>query len=323
MAERGPSYLHAITNSEIGVMATNYYQQDLLRFPLVFIFPKEGTFWSNNPVCLVDADWVGTEEQEAAEIYRDYLLGPEAQGLATEEWLRPMDARFVPEEPRVEWKRTNIAVTREDVPPLESVSGETVEAIRDVFLQTKKPATVFILIDVSGSMRGRKLESARQGTISFLELLQKNDEVQIRTFSDDIQLMRPDGPVGQVGESLAATLAELHHRSDTAFYDAVCETVDKANTRIEQSRADNESRLFAIVILSDGIDTSSQLSEEKMMECLPGGEDAEGIKIFTIAYGSDADEDLLERIAVQSNGRFYKSDPENLAEVYERISFEQ
>ena len=162
-------------------------------------------------------------------IYRNYLLGPEAQGLATEEWLRPMDPSFVPEGPRVEWQRTNITITRKDVPPLESVSGETVEAIRDVFLETKKPATVFILMDVSGSMHGEKLESARQGTISFLELLQKNDEVQFFTFSDDIQLMWPDGPVGQVGESLAATLAELQARSGTAFHDAVCETIDIAN----------------------------------------------------------------------------------------------
>ena len=60
-----------------------------------------------------------------------------------------------------------------------------------------------------------------------------------------------------------------------------------------------------------------------MMDCIPKGEDAEGIKIFTIAYGTDADDALLESIANQSNGRFYKSDPENIADVYERISFEQ
>ena len=60
-----------------------------------------------------------------------------------------------------------------------------------------------------------------------------------------------------------------------------------------------------------------------MSDCLPSGETAEGVKIFTIAYGNDADEELLERIAVQTNGRFYTSDPENIEEVYRSISFEQ
>ena len=95
-AERGPGYLHAFTNSEIGVLATNFYQKDILRFPFVFIFPEGSVFWSNNPFCILDTDWVSDEKQEAAEIYHNYLLSKDAQEVAIEEWLRPANKSIGP-----------------------------------------------------------------------------------------------------------------------------------------------------------------------------------------------------------------------------------
>jgi Ca-activated chloride channel family protein len=78
------------------------------------------------------------------------------------------------------------------------------------------------------------------------------------------------------------------------------------------------------VLLSDGKDTSSALSENAMFQtCLPQSESADVVKIFTIAYGDDADEELLERIAERTYGRAFVADPENIAEIYQAISFEQ
>jgi Ca-activated chloride channel family protein len=60
-----------------------------------------------------------------------------------------------------------------------------------------------------------------------------------------------------------------------------------------------------------------------MMACLPSGEDAAGIRIYTIAYGDDAQAELMTAIAEQTNGKAYVSDPESIEEVYLEISFEQ
>ena len=60
-----------------------------------------------------------------------------------------------------------------------------------------------------------------------------------------------------------------------------------------------------------------------MFNCLPSGEDVEGIKVFTIAYGDDADEELLQRIAERTNGRAFVGDPETIEQVYLAISTEQ
>ena len=84
-----------------------------------------------------------------------------------------------------------------------------------------------------------------------------------------------------------------------------------------------EKRLYGIVILSDGMDTQSKISEAGMFECLPSGEDVEGIKVFTIAYGLDADEALLKKIAERTNGKNFTADPENISEIYKKISSEQ
>ena len=47
------------------------------------------------------------------------------------------------------------------------------------------------------------------------------------------------------------------------------------------------------------------------------------MKIFSIAYGDDADADLLKRIAERTNGKSYTADLDNIQKIYEDISAEQ
>ena len=84
-----------------------------------------------------------------------------------------------------------------------------------------------------------------------------------------------------------------------------------------------ERRLYGIVLLSDGDDTSSDRTQNQMFSCLPSGEDVEGTKIFTIAYGEDADQDLMLRIANRTNGRSFEASPQSIDSIYNSISAEQ
>jgi len=323
MASRGPSYLHAGTNSEIGIMATNFYNELESPWEFAFIIPADGTFWSENPYCLLDTEWVSDEEKEAAGIYLDYLLGPDAQNTAIDEWLRPADSSIPLRQPLSLINGTDPSKNPDNVPPLESVSGETTDAVEQVFLQTKKPATILIVVDKSGSMNGNKIKGAIQGIISFLERLQSNDRVIVYRFDTTSHAIGPAGRVGDVGQPLIKNIRQIGAGGGTAVHDAVCQAVEDANNLQGADEAAGEQRLYGIVLLSDGQDTGSRLSESEMFDCLPSGETAEGVKIFTIAYGSDADKELLERIAVRTNGRYYTGDPENIEEVYRSISFEQ
>jgi Ca-activated chloride channel family protein len=210
-----------------------------------------------------------------------------------------------------------------NVPPLESVSGQTTDAVEQVFLQTKKPTTVVIVVDTSSSMSCKEIDSARQGIITLINSLQPDDRVVVYSFDSIIDAVGPAGRVGDVVQKLTSDISQLKARGNTRLHDAVCHAVKQANNLQTAGESAGEQRLYGVVLLSDGRDTRSQLSESQMFDCSPSGETAEGIKIFTIAYGSGADEELLEQIAVQTNGRFYNGDPDNIEEVYRSISFEQ
>jgi hypothetical protein len=57
--------------------------------------------------------------------------------------------------------------------------------------------------------------------------------------------------------------------------------------------------------------------------CLPSSVEADGVKIFPIAFGEGANRSLLGRIAAVTGGRMYEADPVSIEKAYLRISAEQ
>ena len=89
-------------------------------------------------------------------------------------------------------------------------------------------------------------------------------------------------------------------------------------------QARSDSRLYGIVLLSDGDDTTGEPTETQMFaECLPANAEADGFKIFPIAFGDAANEPLLSRIALATGGRMFTADPDSIRDVYFTISAEQ
>ncbi|NIO70708.1 MAG: solute-binding protein, partial [Anaerolineae bacterium] len=84
MRERGIGYLGAAVMYESTVV--NYGGGDP---GIVPIYPFEGTFVATHPACVNGS--ANAETQEAAALFRDYLLGQEAQQLAVANGLRPVN----------------------------------------------------------------------------------------------------------------------------------------------------------------------------------------------------------------------------------------
>ncbi|HEY5002443.1 MAG TPA: hypothetical protein VII61_04785, partial [Ktedonobacteraceae bacterium] len=80
----------------------------------------------------------------------------------------------------------------------------------------------------------------------------------------------------------------------------------------------------AIVALTDGNDTVHQMTVDQLIrQITPASGDknaGEGVKIFTIAYGSDADVGALTRVANATGGQEYAGNPQNIRQVYQQIS---
>ncbi len=88
--------------------------------------------------------------------------------------------------------------------------------------------------------------------------------------------------------------------------------------------ATGETRLYGVVVLSDGVDTAGNPSENQMFtNCLPSHAEAEGVKVFPIAFGDAADSAVLRRIAAVTGGKLYAADPASIEKAYLRISAEQ
>ena len=88
--------------------------------------------------------------------------------------------------------------------------------------------------------------------------------------------------------------------------------------------AAGENRLYGIVLLSDGQNTSGDATENQMFAtCLPANAEAQSVRINTIAFGADADEVTLKRIAEVTGGKMFKAEPDSIDKIYLSISAEQ
>jgi len=323
MTQRGPEYLHAVTSYEANVIKWNRDFGDQLRFPLVAIYPADGTFWAENPYCILDADWVSKEQAQAAALFRDFLLSPEQQALAMDWGLRPANPDVALRAPIDLAHGAVPSITVDKVPNLAYPADEVVGHILDVWHQVKKKATIVLLLDTSGSMQGDKIKAAIQGAVTFLEQMDPDDEVYVLTFSCDVVELPDSGPVGRSGERLKRSLNGLYAEGCTVLHQAVIQAVERIEALKADHEAAGEARLYGLVLLSDGKNEApGGPSRNDMLSRLPSGSEAAGVKIYTIAYGDDADLDLLKTLANRTNGKQFSSDVENIEAVYFLISSE-
>ncbi len=325
MAQQGPGYLHAAAVPEADTVRFNVERGDELTFPLAFIFPSGGTIWADHPYCILDnAAWVSEEEAEAAAVFRDYLLAREQQALAIDNYLRPLDSNIPLHAPLSLENGTDPTVSPDTVPPLPSPSAEISAAVIDLFNITKRKATVIVVLDVSGSMEGDRIKTARTATNEFFGRLDPNDKVGLIIFNDDVTTLQEPARVGDVVEQLTQRVSGLVADGNTDLYGAVCFA---AKQMAKQQQADieaGESRLYGIILLSDGEDTVGSITENQMFAtCLPANAEADGVKIFPIAFGDAADQDVLLRMAQVTGGRMFSADPDSISNIYLSISAEQ
>jgi Ca-activated chloride channel family protein len=124
------------------------------------------------------------------------------------------------------------------------------------FSNERVPVSLGITLDTSGSMAGDKIVSARQALDRFLfELLDPDDEVFLYRFTERADLLVS---WTRDRQRVSRALAGIAPRGGTALYDAVAEAVPLAQT--------GEHRKKAVLIISDGNDTSSEISARDLKQ---------------------------------------------------------
>jgi Ca-activated chloride channel family protein len=119
------------------------------------------------------------------------------------------------------------------------------------FRSERAAASVAILLDVSGSMDvGSKLKSARDAMGHLVSWLDSGtDEVAIYTFDSSLRVKQPFAPASP---DVTRQLPPLEAFGSTSLYDAIAQVGQRV---VAQGRPRG-----VVVVVTDGIDTSSRLS---------------------------------------------------------------
>jgi len=318
MVERGPEYLHATPTYENNVVLYNMERADELHFPLVSIYPREGTFWVTNPACILNTDWVSEEQKEAAEIWIDYMIAEEQQARMMKWALRPAETHVALSDPIDLAHGAIPTVTEDQISPLEEPSEQATAFVSELWHQVKKKAVAVVLLDRSGSMKGNKIKAAIEGVNLFIDQMESDDEIIVVAFNHEIAELGPSGQAGEVGETLRQRVSGLYAEGGTALHWAVITGLQRIETLREKY---GDERLYGIVLLSDGKnEAQGGPTRAEMLSQLPEGSEASGTKIFTIAYGDDADLDLLNTLANRSNALSLSGTEKDILEIYLAIS---
>jgi Ca-activated chloride channel family protein len=171
-------------------------------------------------------------------------------------------------------------------------------------------------MDISGSMHGDKITSARSSLMQFITRLDDRDRLRIDLFNDQTVTLTPLTPIGAKRQQVLDSVSGIFEQNNTSLYDAVLKAYGDL-----QAEGDPD-HIRAIVVLSDGDDTASSASLSLVIQQIQAseGEGGYAIKVFTIAFGDDADSDILKQIAEPSGGRQYDSSPETIQKIYDEIA---
>jgi len=315
MFERGPSYLSAAVMYENLIVAQEAKRLSgaSSQLPVVAIYPKEGTFWSNHPYIVLNAPWVTDEQRSAAQDFEKFLLDRPQQSRAIELGFRPADPAIPLTSPLDAQHGVDI---NQPQTVLEVPSGEVTAGVQALWKQVKKPVDLVLVIDTSGSMKGDKISSARTSLVNFIDLLDDRDRLQVISFNTDIYDLTEMSVLGEKREDTIRRVSGIIEGGGTRLYDAT----DKAIKDLAANGDPNHIR--AVVVLSDGQDNESTLRLESLLAELGGSSEEGGnaIKLFTIAFGNDADQDILRQMAEITGGKQFKSDPATIMKIYSEIA---
>ena len=315
MFERGPSYLSAAVLYENLIVAqeTKRISGQSSQIPVVAIYPKEGTFWSNHPYVIVNAPWVTAEQKEAAGIFESFLLDKPQQLKALELGFRPADPSIPLSSPL---DAQHGADPKQPQTILEIPSATVIEGIQALWHQTKKPVDLIVVMDISGSMQGDKITSARASLLQFIKKLDDRDRLRIDLFNDKITTLTPLSPIAGKRQQVLDSVSGIFEQNSTSLYDAILKAYQDLQTE------GDPNHIRALVVLSDGEDTVSYATLDQVIAKITGSESEGGnaIKVFTIAFGADANSDILKKIADPSGGKQYDSSPENIQKIYDDIA---
>jgi Ca-activated chloride channel family protein len=192
------------------------------------------------------------------------------------------------------------------------------------FNRTNLPVALALLLDTSASMES-KLPTAQEAAIGFAKRLRAQDLAEVVDFDSRVVVLQPfTNGAGDLEQAIHKTSAG----GSTSLYNAVYIALKDLKKIVAKNT--EEIRRQAIVVLSDGEDTSSLLPFEEVLDLAKRSETAIyaiGLRTpdgpGTTTKGFKEAEFVLRQFAQETGGRaFFPTQLADLANIYGQISDE-
>ena len=190
------------------------------------------------------------------------------------------------------------------------------------FNRTQLPIAMAILLDTSASMED-KLKTAQEAAIGFAKRLRESDLAEIIDFDSRVEILEK---FTNDKEILEKAILQTSAGGSTSLHNAIY--ISLKELKKVQARSADEVRRQAIVVLSDGEDTSSLVSFEEVLDLAKRSETsiyAIGLRAKDAATsrGFREAEFVLRQLAQETGGRsFFPSKIDDLNGVYAEIADE-
>lgn len=176
------------------------------------------------------------------------------------------------------------------------------------FAQETRPITMAILIDTSGSMR-EEIETVQTAARAFVDTLRPEDRAMVIDFDENVYMLQDlTGDHSLLQQAINGTDAE----GGTALYDAMFAAYRRLK-KIDGRKT--------IVLLTDGADTNSQYSYQKVLELTRTHE----VVVYSIGLGVTALDvgvrGSLKQPADDTGGRsYFPRNAKELEDIYGQIA---
>src|SRR4051812_7777966 len=189
------------------------------------------------------------------------------------------------------------------------------------FSRVQQPIALAILLDTSNSME-EKLATAQEAAIGFIRRMRKDDAMEVIEFNSQVRIPQP---FTMDQNALERAIRQTTVNGSTSLYNAIY--VSLRELKKQRASSAEEIRRQAIVVLSDGDDTSSLVEYDEVLNLAKRSEMA----IYAIGlrqaetgrpHFKEA-EFVLRQLSQETGGRvFFPTSVAELAKIYEQISDE-
>ena len=163
---------------------------------------------------------------------------------------------------------------------------------------------VRVVIDISGSMKQNDPQNLRQPALELLvQLMPEDAQAGVWTFGQWVNMLVSHGPVDDAWRQQA--MAAAKKINSVALFTNIPLALEKAVNDLDRLDPAFDTSLILLtdgmVDVSKSLEENAQARERVLTEILPRLR-AAGVTVHTVALSANADTELMERLALDTNG---------------------